>query len=145
MAITADYLLTETDERNPSDFTPELSRRGRGIDIWAALSSLGRRGVTELVDRCCRHARRFAEGLQEAGYEVLNDVVLNQVVVAFGDDATTQAVIDAVQADGTCWCGPTVWQQRPAMRISVSSWATTTEDVERSLAAMVSIVRQQLD
>jgi glutamate/tyrosine decarboxylase-like PLP-dependent enzyme len=145
MAITADYLLTDTDERNPSDFTPELSRRGRGVDVWAALRSLGRHGVEELVDRCCAHARRFAEGFRKAGFEILNEVVLNQVVVAFGDEAATHAVIDAIQADGTCWCGPTVWKNRPAMRISVSSWATTADDVERSLAAMVDIARRTLD
>jgi glutamate/tyrosine decarboxylase-like PLP-dependent enzyme len=144
MAITADYLLTDTNARNPSDFTPELSRRGRGVDVWAALRSLGRKGVEQLVDRCVAHARRFAEGLKEAGFEILNDVVLNQVVVAFGDDAETRAVIDAIQADGTCWCGPTVWKDRTAMRISVSSWATTTEDVERSLAAIIEIAGEQL-
>jgi len=145
MAITADYLLTETDERNPSDFTPELSRRGRGIDIWAALRSLGRKGVEDLIERCCAHARQFADGLRNAGFEVLNDVVLNQVVVVFGDETSTRKVIEAVQADGTCWCGPTVWKDRPAMRISVSSWATTEEDVERSLSAMISIARQHFD
>ena len=142
MAITADYLMTDTEHRNPSDYTPELSRRGRGVDVWAALLSLGRKGVEELVDRCCRHARRFAEGFSEAGFDVLNDVVLNQVLVAFGDDATTRRVIDAIQAEGTCWCGVTVWQGRTAMRISVSSWATTNEDVEKSLSAMIDVVRK---
>jgi glutamate/tyrosine decarboxylase-like PLP-dependent enzyme len=142
MAITADYLLTDTEHRNPSDYTPELSRRGRGVDVWAALRSLGRSGVQDLVNRCCDHASRFANGLADAGYEVLNDVVLNQVVVRFGDDAQTRKVIDAVQADGTCWCGPTVWKGRPAMRISVSSWATTNEDVEKSLRAMIDIARR---
>jgi glutamate/tyrosine decarboxylase-like PLP-dependent enzyme len=142
MAITADYLMTDTEHRNPSDYTPELSRRGRGVDVWAALLSLGRKGVEELVDRCCRHARRFAEGFAEAGFDVLNDVVLNQVLIAFGDDATTRRVIDAIQAEGTCWCGVTVWQGRTAMRISVSSWATTSEDVERSLRAMTDVARR---
>lgn len=142
MAITADYLMTDTEHRNPSDYTPELSRRGRGVDVWAALLSLGRKGVEELVDRCCRHARRFAEGFSEAGFEVLNDVVLNQVLVAFGDDAKTRRVIDAIQAEGTCWCGVTVWQDRTAMRISVSSWATTNEDVEKSLSAMIDVARR---
>jgi glutamate/tyrosine decarboxylase-like PLP-dependent enzyme len=111
------------------------------VDVWAALLSLGRKGVEELVDRCCRHARRFAEGFSEAGFEVLNDVVLNQVLVAFGDDAITRRVIDAIQAEGTCWCGVTVWQGRTAMRISVSSWATTNEDVEKSLSAMIDVAR----
>lgn len=145
MAITADYLITETEHRNPSDYTPELSRRGRGIDVYAALLSLGRKGVEELVDRCCRHARRFAEGLGGAGYDVLNDVVLNQVVVSFGDDATTRRVIDMIQADGTCWCGATVWQGITAMRISVSSWATTDEDVDKSLDAMIAVAAAVLD
>jgi glutamate/tyrosine decarboxylase-like PLP-dependent enzyme len=144
MAITADYLMTDTEHRNPSDYTPELSRRGRGVDVWAALLSLGRKGVEELVDRCCRHARRFAEGFSEAGFDVLNDVVLNQVLVAFGDDANTRRVIDAIQAEGTCWCGVTVWQGRTAMRISVSSWATTSEDVERSLRAMIDVARRRV-
>jgi glutamate/tyrosine decarboxylase-like PLP-dependent enzyme len=142
MAITADYLITETEHRNPSDYTPELSRRARGVDIWAALRSLGRSGVEDLVDRCCRHARRFGEGLANAGFEILNDIVLNQVLVSFGDEAMTRSIIKEIQRDGTCWCGVTVWQGRTAMRISVSSWATTDEDVEMSLDAMISIARQ---
>lgn len=136
MAITAAYLPTEGPDRNPSDFVPELSRRARGVDVWAALLSLGRAGVADLIERTCRHARRFAEGLREAGHEVLNDVVLNQVLVAFGDAATTERVIAALQVDGTCWCGGTVWQGRTAMRISVSGWNTTDEDVEKCLEAM---------
>ena len=101
--------------------------------------SLGREGLADLVERCCRFAARFAEGLAAAGYEILNDVVLNQVLVSFGDDETTRRVISAVQQDGTCWCGGTFWQGRVAMRISVSSWATTADDVEKSLAAMIRI------
>ncbi|MBK7976220.1 MAG: aspartate aminotransferase family protein [Deltaproteobacteria bacterium] len=139
MAITAAYLPTETPRRNPSDYTPELSRRARGVEVWAVLRSLGRAGVAELIERCCRHALRFAEGLSAAGYEILTDVVLNQVLVSFGDDTATRRVIAAIQADGTCWAGVTVWQGRTAMRISVSSWATTDDDVERSLAAMIRI------
>jgi glutamate/tyrosine decarboxylase-like PLP-dependent enzyme len=137
MAITAEYLPTESEHRNPSDFTPELSRRARGIEVWAALRTLGKTGVADLVERTCRHARRFAEGLTAAGYTVLNDVVLNQVLVSFGDADTTNRVIAEIQADGTCWCGGTVWQGKTAMRISVSSWATTEEDVEMSLKAMI--------
>lgn len=137
MAVTADYLPTATALRNPSDFTPELSRRARGVEVWAALHTLGRRGLAELVERCCAQARRFARELQAGGAQVLNDVVLNQVLVAFGDAARTRRVIDAVQRDGTCWCGPTVWQGRTAMRISVSSWATTDADVTRSIAAIL--------
>ena len=136
MAITAEYLPTESRERNPSDFTPELSRRARGVEVWAALRSLGRKGVAELIERACAHARRFAEGLAEAGYQVLNDVVLNQVLVSFGEAKLTERVIAELQRDGTCWCGGTVWQGQTAMRISVSSWATTAEDVETSLEAM---------
>jgi glutamate/tyrosine decarboxylase-like PLP-dependent enzyme len=137
MAITAEYLPSPGAERSPSDFTPELSRRARGVEVWAALRSLGRAGLAELFERNCRQARRFAAGLAAAGFEILNDVVLNQVLVSFGTPATTQQVIAAVQADGTCWCGGTVWQGRTAMRISVCSWATTDEDVERSLAAIL--------
>jgi glutamate/tyrosine decarboxylase-like PLP-dependent enzyme len=136
MAITAEYLPTQATERNPSDFTPELSRRARGTEVWAVLRSLGRSGLAELFERNCRQAKRFARGLRDAGYEVLNDVVLNQVVVCFGDAARTRQVIEALQKDGTCWCGITEWRGRTAMRISVSSWATTEADVERSLEAM---------
>lgn len=139
MAITAEYLPTASAQRNPSDYTPELSRRARGVEVWAALRALGRGGVAEMIERCCRHARRFAEGLQAGGYEVLNDVVLNQVLVSFGSPEVTQRVIQGIQVDGTCWAGVTVWQGRTAMRISVSSWATTDEDVERSLGAMLRV------
>ena len=137
MAITADYLITDTEHRNPSDFTPELSRRARGVDVWAALRSLGKNGVEDLVERCCSHARRFADGLRRGGYEVLNDVVLNQVLVSFGNDDTTAQVIGEIQRDGTCWCGGTVWQGRRAMRISVCNWSTTVADVDTSLDAML--------
>jgi glutamate/tyrosine decarboxylase-like PLP-dependent enzyme len=137
MSITAEYLPTDTPHRNPSDFTPELSRRARGVETWTALRTLGREGVAELVERLCGHARRFAEGLTRAGHDVLNDVVLNQVLVSFGDAGTTQSVIDALQRDGTCWVGGTVWQGRTAMRISVCGWGTTDEDVEKSLDAML--------
>jgi glutamate/tyrosine decarboxylase-like PLP-dependent enzyme len=139
MAVTAEYLPTETTNRNPSDYTPELSRRARGIEVYAALASLGREGVAELVSRNCRQARRFAEGLSVAGFEILNEVVLNQVVVAFGDAARTAKVIEAIQLDGTCWAGITIWQGRTAMRISVISWATTDVDVERSLDAIIRV------
>jgi glutamate/tyrosine decarboxylase-like PLP-dependent enzyme len=141
MAITAEYLPTASAHRNPSDFTPELSRRARGVEVWAALRSLGRAGLAELLKRNCRQARRFAAGLVEAGYEVLNEVVLNQVLVSFGDAERTRQVVAALQSEGTCWCGITVWQGRTAMRISVSSWATRDSDVERSLAAMLRVAR----
>ncbi len=142
MAISAEYLPTASDQRNPSDYTPELSRRARGVEIWAVLRSLGRTGLASLIERNCRQAQRFAEGLRTAGYQVLNDVVLNQVLVAFGNAEETNRVIAAIQSDGTCWCGGTIWQGQTAMRISVSSWATTDEDIERSLTAMLRIAAQ---
>ena len=141
MAITAEYLPTESESRNPADFVPELSRRARGVEVWAALRSLGRAGIAELIERNCAQARRFAEKLSAAGFEILNDVVLNQVLVSFGDAGKTKRVIGAIQADGTCWAGVTVWQGRTAMRISVSSWATTDADVDRSVEAMMRIAR----
>ena len=144
MAITAEYLPTESDQRNPADYTPELSRRARGVEVWAALMSLGRSGVHDLIERTCLHAMRFADGLRSAGYHILNDVVLNQVLVSFGNPERTHRVIDAIQADGTCWCGGTVWHGETAMRISVSSWATTEDDVERSLEAIVRCAKKVL-
>ena len=110
--------------------------------MWAALRALGRQGVAELIERNCRQAKRFAEGLQAAGFKVLNEVVLNQVLVTFGNAETTNRVIADIQADGTCWCGGTVWQGQIAMRISVSSWATTDADVEKSLEAIIRIARK---
>ncbi len=142
MAVTAAYFPTASDHRNPSDYTPELSRRARGVEVWAALRSLGRSGLTELIERTCRHARQFARELKAAGYEILNEVVMNQVLVSFGDAETTHRVIAGIQANGTCWCGSTAWQGQTAMRISVSSWATTDADVERSLAAMLQIAKR---
>ena len=138
MAVAASY-LQRADGRSPSDWVPESSRRARGFAVWAAVRSLGRSGVAELVDRCCGHARAFAELLgAEPGVEILNDVVLNQVLVRFGDDdETTREVVQRVQADGTCWLGGTDWQGRAAMRISVSSFRTTSEDVDRSAAAIL--------
>lgn len=139
MAITADYLPTVSAHRNPADYTPELSRHARGVEVWAALRSLGRTGLSELIERTCRHARRFAEAMASAGYHVLNEVVLNQVLVSFGAPDITKRIIDDIQADGTCWCGSTVWQGHAAMRISVVSWATTDADVERSIEAILRI------
>ncbi len=134
--------LTEGSQREPMEYTPEMSRRARGVEIWAALRSLGRSGLAEMIDRCCRHASRFAQGLSAGRYEILNEVQLNQVLVSFGALQKTQQVIRAIQQDGTCWCGGTVWQGRTAMRISVSSWATTEADVEKSLEAMLRIAAQ---
>jgi glutamate/tyrosine decarboxylase-like PLP-dependent enzyme len=140
MAVHAAYLPPSA-RRDPCDYTPELSRRARGVEVWAALRSLGRGGLADLVERTCRHASRFARGLAAAGHRVLNDVVLNQVLVSFGGDEETRHVIAAVQRDGTCWCAGTAWQGHAAMRISVSSWATTEEDVDRSLAAILAAAR----
>jgi len=131
MSISAAYFATQK-EREPMHYSPEASRRARGIELWAALRSLGRDGLADLVERTCRHARRFAEGLSAAGFTILNDVVINQVLVAMDEDQLAR-----IQMEGTCWCGGTVWQGHRAMRISVSSWATTEADVERTLAAMI--------
>ncbi len=141
MTLAAAYLQAG-DAREPSHYTPEASRRARGIEIWAAMRSLGREGLRDLIERNCRFARVFAEGLKEAGFEILNEVVLNQVLVSFGSAEETRRVIADVQEEGTCWCGGTQWQGRTAMRISVSSWATTEEDVERSLAAIVRVAKR---
>jgi glutamate/tyrosine decarboxylase-like PLP-dependent enzyme len=138
MGLTAAY-LPQGGHREPSQFVPELSRRARGVEIWAALKSLGRSGFAELIDGNCRCAARFAGGLARAGFEILNDVVLNQVLVSFGSPEKTQRVIAGIQEEGTCWCGGTLWQGRTAMRISVSSWATTEADVDRSVEAMVRV------
>jgi glutamate/tyrosine decarboxylase-like PLP-dependent enzyme len=141
MSITASY-LNPTETREPMQWGPESSRRARAIEIWAALRSLGTQGIAELIERTCQHATKFAEGFRSAGYAVLNDVVLNQVLVSFGDDGTTAQVLRSIQEEGTCWCGGTVWKGRRAMRISVSSWATTESDVLRSLNAMLQIAQK---
>ena len=142
MGITSAY-LNPGERREPMQWGPESSRRARGIEVWAALRTLGRDGVAELIERTCRHASRFAERLRAAGFTILNDVVLNQVLVSFGDAAATERVIAGVQAEGTCWCGGTVWQGRTAMRISVSSWATTEQDVDDSVAAIVRAAKNE--
>ena len=143
MAITAEYLPTETAQRNPSDYTPELSRRARGVDIWAAMRSLGRSGISEMIERHCRQARRFAEGLRKLGFEILNDVVLNQVLVSFGTPERTKKMIAAIQDDGTMWAGETLWQGKTAMRISVIGWSTSDDDVEKCLDAIARIAKAQ--
>jgi glutamate/tyrosine decarboxylase-like PLP-dependent enzyme len=138
MAASAAYLQS-AEAREPSHYTPELSRRARGVELWAVLRSLGREGMAALVERTCGQARRFAEGLAAAGHSILNEVVVNQVLVSFGE--TTADVVRRVQEDGVCWCGGTVWRGRPAMRISVSSWATTDDDVDRSVDAICRVAR----
>lgn len=140
-SITAPYLI-RGEQREPEDYTPEFSRRARGVEVWAALRSLGRSGVADMIERTCRYAKHFAEGLQTAGYHILNDVVINQVLVSFGNDATTRRIIASIQEEGTCWAGASVWHGQTAMRISVSSWATTDEDVERSLEAMIRVAAE---
>jgi glutamate/tyrosine decarboxylase-like PLP-dependent enzyme len=140
MTLSAAYLAPGT-RREPMHHTPEASRRARGVDLWAALKSLGRSGLCELIERTCFLAKRFENGLLAAGFQVLNEVVINQVLVSFGDAGTTREVIRRIQEDGTCWCGVTEWQGKTAMRISVSSWATTEADVDSSLDVMVRIAR----
>jgi glutamate/tyrosine decarboxylase-like PLP-dependent enzyme len=143
MAVAASY-LQRADGRSPADWVPESSRRARGFAVWAALRALGRSGVTDLVDRCCDHARSFADLLgTQPGVEILNEVVLNQVLVRFhDDDEATREVVRRVQADGTCWLGGTDWQGRAAMRISVSSFRTTATDVERSAEAILNAFKK---
>jgi glutamate/tyrosine decarboxylase-like PLP-dependent enzyme len=140
MAAPAAYLLSGG-EREPMHHSPDSSRRARGVEVWAALRFLGRAGVRDLICRGCDLAQEFATALRAAGFSVLNEVVLNQVLVSFGDAATTEKVIRRVQREGTCWCGGTVWQGQTAMRISISSWMTTSEDVERSVWAMIAAAR----
>jgi glutamate/tyrosine decarboxylase-like PLP-dependent enzyme len=145
MRKAAGYFPDEVPGQRDADaFVPDSSRRARGLAVWAALRTLGRSGVAELVDRCCAHARRFAAGLSAIdGAEVLNDVVLNQVVVRFGDsDDVTRRVIAAAQAEGTCWFGGTVWRDVSAARISVSNWSTTEDDVDRSVAAIRTVLAE---
>jgi glutamate/tyrosine decarboxylase-like PLP-dependent enzyme len=145
MGARASYLI-QADPGGPRDaleWNPEFSRRARGFPVYAAIRALGRSGIAQLIERCCAHARRFADALSGVPHiEVLNDVVLNQVLVRFtgagaDDDARTDAVIEAIQRDGTCWLSGTTWQGRRAMRISVSSQATTTEDVDLSIDAIL--------
>jgi glutamate/tyrosine decarboxylase-like PLP-dependent enzyme len=136
MAASGAAYLMKGGGRDPADFTPELSRRSRGVEVWAALLSLGRSGLADLVDRTCRHATRFAKGLEALGWSLLNDVVLNQVLVARENDDATRRAVSAIQTEGTFFCSGTTWKGRAAMRVSVSSWATSEEDVERSLLAI---------
>ena len=141
MSIGAPYLPMEQ-VREPLQYTPESSRRARGIEVWAVLASLGREGLADLIERNCELASAMARSLSDSGLEVLNEVNLNQVVVGFADEERAGRVIAAIQAEGTCWCGPTHWRGRAAMRISVSSWATTGADIERSAAAIAKAARE---
>jgi glutamate/tyrosine decarboxylase-like PLP-dependent enzyme len=152
MTATASYLVQAAPgtDRDPVDWNPEFSRRARGVPVYAALASLGRDGIAAIVERCCAHARNFADLLSaEPGVELLNDVVLNQVLLRFHSptgreedhDARTRAVIQAVQDDGTCWIGGSTWRNMAVMRISVSSAATTDDDVTASCAAVITAAR----
>ncbi len=138
-SYTAAYLEGSAGTVAPADFVPESSRRARGFAVWAALRELGRDGVAELVDRCCLLARRFADGLTAGGAEIVNDVVLNQVLVSFGDDDRNDAVVAGVQREGTCWLGGTTWRGRRLLRISVSNYSTTEQDVDLSVAAILRV------
>ena len=139
MSYTAAYLVGQDDGsvRAPADYVPESSRRARGFATWAAMRELGRDGIAELVERCCALARRFAERLGAVdGVTIVNDVVLNQVLVGFGNDERSDRVIEGIQRDGTCWMGGTTWHGQRLMRISVSNWTTTQADVDRSVEAI---------
>lgn len=140
MTTQAPYLVAGR-QASPKDMVPEFSRRARGVEVWAAIKEMGREGVVQLIDRCCAHGRRLAAGLEEIGYEVLNDVVLNQVVAAIGTPEQLAAIVSSVQDEGECWFGSTLWQGRYAVRLSVSSWATTEADIERTLAAIARATR----
>jgi glutamate/tyrosine decarboxylase-like PLP-dependent enzyme len=137
MRLTADYLVAgEGEARDQMDWTPEFSRRARGFAVYAALRSLGRSGVADLVEGSCSRARQFAAAMTEvAGCEILNDVVLNQVLFRFEDDATTSAVLESVQRSGEAWMSGTTWDGRAAIRLSVSNWRTTEADIDRTVAA----------
>ena len=138
-SYSAAYLSGAGAVHSPSDYVLESSRRARGFAVWAAVRELGATGVSDLVDRCCRLARRFAEGLADGGVRIVNDVVLNQVLADVGPDARTDAIIDAVQREGTCWLGGTTWRGRRLMRVWVSNWSTTEGDVDRSVQAILRI------
>jgi glutamate/tyrosine decarboxylase-like PLP-dependent enzyme len=142
MSASAAYLIAG-EGREPCHYVPEFSRRGRGIEIWAALRSLGRSGIADQIERTCTYASQFTEGLRAAGYDILNDVVLNQVLVSFGSKDLTRRVIQRVHKEGTCWFGGTEWQGHVAMRISVSCWATTAEDVQKSLDVLLRIASEE--
>ena len=137
MSLAAAYIVATGTERDPHEFVPEESRRARAVPVYAAIRSLGRQGLAKMVERHCRQGRRFVDALRAAGHQVLNEVVLNQVLVSFGTPEQTRRTITAIQQDGTCWCGGTVWKNQTAMRISVSNWSTTDADVDQSIAAIL--------
>jgi aromatic-L-amino-acid decarboxylase len=143
MSVNGDY-LDQSGDRIPYQYTPELSRRARAIDVWAALRSLGKHGVDDLITRTCRYAEYVATRLRESGFEVLNQVETNQVLVSFGTDEQTKRVINNLQVDGTCWCSGTVWRGRAAMRISISSTKTTEKDIERTLECILNLASMKV-
>ena len=144
LSVSAAY-LPDSVEPDPYFYTPEMSRRARGIETWAAIYSLGRKGVIDLIERCCSLAELFASKLERAGFQILNEVTLNQVLVSFGEAELTNRIIKKIQEDGTCWCGGTVWKEKTAMRISVSSWMTTEEDIEESSKAIIRIAMKEIE
>lgn len=139
MSVEAAYLVEGEIGLDPGLYAPEMSRRARGVPTWAVLKSLGRSGLAELVDRTVAMARRFAAGMEDAGYSILNDVVLNQVLVGFGDPDETSRIVGRLQAEGTMFAGPTVWQGQTAMRVSVSNFATTEDDIDQSIEAVLRV------
>ena len=136
MQTSGAYLQT-SDERDGMAYVPDMSRRARGVELWATLKFLGRSGAAQLVEGLCARAEQFATELAQAGFNVLNEVVFNQVLVSGATPAETRATLANVQRSGVCWCGGTSWAGAPAIRISVCSWATTAEDVSASVAAFV--------
>jgi glutamate/tyrosine decarboxylase-like PLP-dependent enzyme len=143
MAQNAAYLI-QNGRRDPYITVPEMSRRARGIEVWAALRSLGRTGLTDMIRRNCDLAVAFANRLKDAGFVILNDVVLNQILVSFGDAELTNKITRQIQDDGTCWCSGTTWQNHAAIRISISSWRTTREDVEKSADVIIAIAKEEI-
>jgi glutamate/tyrosine decarboxylase-like PLP-dependent enzyme len=143
MSLAGPYLVADPGQRDNTNYVPESSRRARAVPIYAAIRSLGRTGVAELVERNCAQARRMADRLADIpGAEVLNDVVLNQVLVRLpGGDDVNRAAVAAIQRDGTCWLGGTTWHGEYVLRVSFSNWATTDEDVDRSAAAIAAAVK----
>ena len=144
-AMNSDAVYSTASADAQKNLTLEFSRRARGIPVWAALRTLGRRGIAELVERHCEQARWIGDGLAQAGYEVLNRIVLNQLVFRCSTDAQTEAIRDAVQASGEVWFGSTVWQERPALRVSVSSWRTTDQDAQALVQLLTRLYAEMRD
>ncbi len=141
MTLSAAYIIESAKERDPHEFVPEESRRGRAVPIYAALRTMGRKGFGELIDRCCNHATRLAARLRaDARLEVLNDVVINQVLVRVRGtvpDAATRAMVERLQQEGTCWASGTTWKGMAALRLSISNYSTTEADIDRTAEAIL--------